>query len=341
MMHASKQDTLTIGRSIARVSAIVLLMLIAGCVRTEHTHSIVDSPSVQRTSKLHRYARICMGSRCTIVIEAHSEPEAARVAAAGFEEISRVEMVLSDYRPDSEAMLLVNQDPGVWHPVSDLLFDVLCRSRDIHIGTHGAFDPAIGAFTHLWRSQQMPTSAHIRAAGSRTGFAKLQLHSSDRSVRFDTPGMILDFGGIGKGYAAQRALDLIGEMGYPVAQVDMGGDLALGDPPSGQIAGWRIEIATGLGESRVEYLSNCAIATSGDLERFYEYNGTRYSHIIDPSTGYGITERRAATVIASDAALADALASAVSVAGSDGIGSIQMAYPDARIELITQAIVQE
>jgi thiamine biosynthesis lipoprotein len=336
MTHTSKQDILTIGSSIARVCAIVLFMLIAGCVNTDQARSLDDSPSIQTNSKLYQYARICMGSRCTIVIEADTESKAARTAAAAFEEISRVEMVLSDYREDSEAMRLMAGSPDVWHPVSETLFEILTRSRDIHIRTLGAFDPTIGPFTHLWRQPSMPDADQVRDAAQHVGFNRILLDISSRSVRFDADAMILDFGGIGKGYTAQRALDIITDMGYPVARVDMGGDLALGDPPSDQPIGWRVEIVTGLGEVHSEFLSNCAIATSGDLERFYVHDGTRYSHIVDPSTGYGITERRAVTVIAPDATVADALASAVSVVGVDGLRAIQAEYPQARILLITR-----
>lgn len=282
-----------------------------------------------------------MGSRCTIVIEAESEPAAARAAASAFDEIARIEQALSDYRADSESMRLMKRAPEEWHTVSETLFEVLVQSMDIHNRTNGAFDPTIGAISHLWRGSSMPSGDEIARAMDRVGLSKLHLDQDTHSVMFDRNGMILDFGGIGKGYAAQRAIDLLRSQGFTIASVDMGGDLALGDSPSDHPDGWRVEIITGLGTNRSVSLANCAIATSGDLERFYEYEGVRYSHIIDPRTGYGIRERRAVTVIAPDASIADAIASAVSVLGEDGLQHVRAAYPDVRIELVTRSMEEQ
>lgn len=282
-----------------------------------------------------------MGSRCSIVIEAQSEPEAAHAAAAAFDEIARIEQVLSDYRADSESMLLTGQDPGNWHPISPILMDVLVRSRDIHNRTRGVFDPTVGAYTHLWRLPGHPSRESLRDASDRVGFGLLQLDERGSRVRFDQTGIILDFGGIGKGYAAQRAMGILRARGLTIASIDMGGDLVLGDPPSEQPEGWRVQIITGITQTRTEFLSNCAVATSGDLERFYEYNGVRYSHIVDPRTGLGITQRRAASVIAPDGALADALASAVSVLGQEHLDDLQEQFPGVRITLVSRSMENE
>lgn len=98
-----------------------------------------------------------MGSRCTIVIEAESEPAAARAAASAFDEIARIEQVLSDYRADSESMRLMRGPVDTWHTVSETLFEILVQSMDIHNRTNGAFDPTLGAVTHLWRKSSMPS----------------------------------------------------------------------------------------------------------------------------------------------------------------------------------------
>lgn len=312
-----------------------------GCACTEHNRSIDESSSNQITRNLYSFARISMGSRCSIVIEAETEREAAQAARLGFDEIARIEQVLSDYRSDSEAMLLVVGNPGTWYPVSECLFEVLTLAWDIHNRTQGAFDPTIGAYTHLWRRSSMPRTLELSDARCRVGMDLVELDPMTRTVRFNASGMILDFGGIGKGYAAQRAVDLIQASGFPVVQVELGGDLVLGSPPSTQKTGWSVEIQTGLGDATVEHLFNCAVATSGDLERFYEYNGARYSHIVDPRTGYGISERRAVAVIAADGAIADALASAVSVLGLSGVKTIVEEYPEADIRLVTRGMDEE
>lgn len=279
-----------------------------------------------------------MGSLCTIVLEADSESDAAKAATKAFERIAQIEQAISDYRPNSEVMLLMNKPKDTWHSVSWELYDILQISLDISTRTDSRFDPVVGAFTHLWRGPSRPTRAQLAEAAHRVGMHHIQLDDVSQSVRFDRAGIIIDFGGIGKGYAAQKALELLYEEGYSIASVDIGGDLAFGDSPTSQPQGWRVEIVTGLDESREIYLANCSIATSGDLERFFEYEGVRYSHILDPSTGIGIAERRAATVIAPDAALADALASAAIVGGREQLGSLRAQFPEAKISLITRPI---
>jgi thiamine biosynthesis lipoprotein len=155
--------------------------------------------------------------------------------------------------------------------------------------------------------------------------------------------MRLDLGGIAKGYAADQALAVLRDRGIPRALVDAGGDLAIGDPPP-DARGWRIAVATphstssppssptpppedGAGtygaESTVLLLSNCGVATSGDAYQFVEFEGRRYSHIVDPRTGMGVVGASSVTVVAPDGMTADALASAVSVLGpEEGIALI-------------------
>lgn len=283
-----------------------------------------------------------MGSRCEITLEAENEPAAARAAGKAFEQIQRIERVLSDYNPGSESMLLMQREPNTAHPISAMLLEVLLLSMDIHKASAGSFDPTVGGITHLWRAAAragtIPTTYELDRARTRVGMEHLQVNDLARTVRFDQPGMILDFGGIGKGYAARMGIELLRELGHPIACVDMGGDLQFGDPPSDNPAGWRVEVMTGLDSSQTLTLHNCAIATSGDLERYYEHDGVRYSHIIDPRTGIGIIERRAATVIAQDAAIADALASAVSVLGQAGQAQLKQAYAQAQFMLVTQPL---
>lgn len=323
----------------------ITTFLSSGC--TPAPAPIGDDPvlSDQRTLTRHQYARVLMGSRCIITLEAPSEPEAARAAAMAFDEIARIEAVLSDYNPRSEAMRVMQAAPATNHPVSGDLMEVLLLARDIHNASDGAFDPTLGAITHLWRTRDahggIPSGEHLRDARERVGFDQLHLQPTAGTLRFDQTGMILDFGGIGKGYGARKGLKLLRELGYPVAFIDLGGDLQIGDPPSDRPEGWRIEIVTGISESRVVHLHNSGVATSGDLERFYEHGGVRYSHIIDPRTGRGITRRRAVTVIAPDAAVADALASAVSVMGEAGIDQLTEAYPAAEVTLVSRGLWED
>lgn len=341
MRTASKQPALSILISVV-AGAILYIGSVGGCRTTNTPGPDAERPSGQVTLNRYRFARILMGSRCEIVLYGPEEPDSARAAGEAFDEIARIERVLSDYDERSEAMVLMSRQPGEWYEVSTTLLDVLLISRDIHMRTDGAFDPTVGAYTQLWRraraQERIPTRAELDEAADSVGFEHLRIDPMSGEVRFDAPGMILDFGGIGKGYAAQAAMDVLAGQGFAIVSVDMGGDLAFGEPPPDQADGWRVEIDTGLGESRTVRLANCAVATSGDLERFFDHGGVRYSHILDPRTGMGIRQRRAATVIAPDATLADALASAASVLGPGGIEQLQTAFPGVRIELVTQPL---
>ena len=342
-MRAEEQIHLWSIRNLASFVVCLLTMLnvmVVGCVQTPSEGGVLKNE--QNTLTRYRYARVIMGSRCEITLEAENEPAAARAAGKAFGQIQRIERVLSDYDPRTESMLLMQREPNTPHPISATLLEVLLLSMDIHKASAGSFDPTVGAITHLWRAAAragtIPTTNELDRARTRVGIEHLQVNALARTVRFDQPGMILDFGGIGKGYAARMGVELLRELGYPIACVDMGGDLQFGDPPSDQPAGWRVEVMTGLNSSRTLTLHNCAIATSGDLERYYEHNGVRYSHIIDPRSGLGVTQRRAATVIATDAAVADALASAISVLGEAGRAQLKQAFPQANITLVNRPL---
>ena len=156
---------------------------------------------------------------------------------------------------------------------------------------------------------------------------KAWLDARTRSVKLFYDGMLLDLGGIAKGYAADEALRAIRKEGIRSAMVAMGGDIAISDPPPGK-RGWAIAISpiesavdakTTKDTKEIEtlLLSNCGVSTSGDLEQWVEIGGARYSHIIDPKTGIGVTGRMSATVVASSATTSDALATAACVLSPD------------------------
>lgn len=277
-----------------------------------------------------------MGGKARVVLYAQSEQTAAIAAEQAFEEMLRQNAILSDYDPSSESMQLVTLSPNEWYKASHDLVEVLALSRTVWRTSSGAFDPTVGPVTHLWRpafkDETLPDADELRLALQCVGMQHLELDVEQSRIRFDQSGMLLDFGGIGKGYAAQKALDLLREFGCPSALVDLGGDLAIGDPPPG-MKGWRVMIDTGLQLPHEVVLANVGVATSGDQFRYLEVDGVRYSHIIDPRTGYGLTKRVAVTVIAPEPWLADALASAASVMGQSGLERLRAAFPQAQIFL--------
>ncbi len=278
-----------------------------------------------------------MGTRCRIVLYAESEDRAAEAAGAAFDRISVLESVLSDYRADSESSRLARLPAGAWHEVSADLFGALERSRAVFEASDGAFDPTVGPFTVLWRASRragrLPESDALDDARAVVGFGGVELMEPDR-VRLRKSGMGLDFGGIGKGLAADAAIAALRAAGLPMALVDFGGDVVAGDPPPDEPDGWRVEIRDGIGAIRTFRLKNAAVATSGDLEQFVDIDGVRYSHIVDPRTGLGLTRRRAATVVADHGWLADALASAACVLGPTGSERLGARFPGVVIECV-------
>jgi len=180
--------------------------------------------------------------------------------------------------------------------VSADLFTVLAESQRIARATDGAFDVTQAPVIRLWRQarkdQRLPEPAAIAEAQRRTGYARLVLDPGARTVFLKMRGMLLDVGGIAKGYTADETLKVLRGHGIRRALVAASGDLAIGDSPP-QTQGWRVGIFR-----HVFLLHNIAVSTAGDAEQFLETSGVRYSHIIDPKTGMGLTNRVAVTVLA-------------------------------------------
>ena len=263
-----------------------------------------------------------MGTKFCIVLYAQDTTDANRAAAAAFRRVDQLDGTLSDYDPSSELSRLSNTaGTAEWISVGDDLWSVLLQSAHLADLTDGAFDVTVGPLTRLWRWANrrgvLPDEERIAGARAAVGHRLIQFDRSSQRVRLVAPGMRLDVGAIGKGFAADAALAVLTRLGISHALIDAGGDIVASDPPPGT-PGWRVEIPTVDGDSvgfQMVWLAHGAVATSGDSYRYVEVDGVRYSHIIDPATGLGLTERRIATVLAPTAAVADALASAISVLG--------------------------
>jgi thiamine biosynthesis lipoprotein len=264
----------------------------------------------------HVFAEPHMGTRITIKMWADSPERAARAARAGFDVFRRLDALMSDYKPESELSRLSDAAGQGPRKVSPELFDVLRESKTIAERTGGAFDVTVAPVVLLWRKARkeraLPPPDVLKDALSKVGHADLVLKDGTAELR--RPGMRLDLGGIAKGYACDRALEAVVKEGVPRAYVDAGGGMSIGAPPPGRDA-WRIGMIGDV--RRVLLLKNCGVATAGDLEQFVEIEGRRYSHIVDPKTGLGLTNRAMATVVAPNGFAADAVDTALCVLGPE------------------------
>jgi thiamine biosynthesis lipoprotein len=277
-----------------------------------------------------------MGTLVRVTVYTPDERAARDAFRAAFDRIRDLDGILSDYRPDSELSEITTTAVGRAVPVSEDLFVVLRASQDLAEATGGAFDITQGPVVRLWRearkTARAPDRAALQEAASRSGYRKLHLDGDHRTVKFDTHGMALDAGGIGKGYAASEAIEVLGGLGIRSALVAVSGDLAFSEAPPGR-RGWRINVHSDdpsiANVPRVLELTNGAVSTSGNTEQHVDVDGRRYSHIVDPSTGMGLVDDITVTVIARHGLDADGLDTAVSVLGADrGLALIE-SRPDA------------
>jgi thiamine biosynthesis lipoprotein len=264
-----------------------------------------------------------MGTAARVVLYASDAKSAESLAARAFARIGDLDARLSDYRESSELMKLSRRAGGSAVRVSADLFTVLERAQQISTRTGGAFDITIGPVTRLWRRARArgdtPDPERLAEAQRLVNYRDVQLVPARRQVRLLRRGIMLDLGGIAKGFAADQALETLTRHGARRALVALGGDIAVADPPPGS-DGWQIAIAPfGDNEDAPRaplVLRRSAVSTSGDAEQFLERDGVRYSHILTPATGSATSERRSVTVVARDGMTADSLATAVTVLGA-------------------------
>jgi thiamine biosynthesis lipoprotein len=245
---------------------------------------------------------------------------------------------MSDYLPESELMRLCKQAGGPAVPVGPDLFAVLARAGEISRITDGNFDVTVGPVVRLWRrarrSRLLPEGQELAAAKALVDYRLVTLDPVNHTVRLTKPGMQLDLGGIAKGFAAEAAQSVLKRHGITRALVAAGGDIALSGPPPGK-RGWEVGITPAPGETGdgpTLILRDCGVSTSGDAEQYVEIGGKRYSHIVDPRTGLGLTDSWQVTVIARDATTSDGMTKVLCILGPDrGLKAIDGLATSARL----------
>ena len=287
---------------------------------------------------LQRYSFVKpeMGTGFQIILYAPDEQIANRAASAAWARIEQLNDILSDYDSNSEISRLSQRtlNGPMQEPmhVSDDLWRVLEESVRASQLSDGAFDVTVGPLVRLWRRSRMqhelPTTRRLDEARPSVGYQYIKLDPKQHTVQLLAARMKLDVGGIAKGYTAEEALKTIALYGIDRALVGAAGDIATGDPPPGR-DGWRIRLEPFDEEDKgppvyVLLRNHYGISTSGDTERYVIIDGRRYSHIVDPATGLGLTRRIGVSVIAPSAFTTDWASTAVSILGPEkGISMIE------------------
>ncbi|MDP8235493.1 MAG: FAD:protein FMN transferase [Candidatus Erginobacter occultus] len=266
-----------------------------------------------------------MGTVLSLELGAVDQDEASRIFGECWAEADRLEKIFSRYDPESELSRINRTAAGGPVEISEEMLEVLSRAIGLSRLTGGAFDVTVGPLLAAWgmfprREGRVPDRREIAAVLSRTGWEKIDLNRKNRTVRFLSPGLEIDLGGLAKGYAVDRLAALLAAQGVKSALVNAGGDIyCLGEHPEKR--GWRIGVEHPREEGEVLAvleLEDRAVATSGDYRNYFIRLDRRYSHIIDPRTGEpaqtGVME---VTVLAPDCLTADGLATALFVLGPE------------------------
>ncbi|AVR46747.1 thiamine biosynthesis protein ApbE [Christiangramia fulva] len=264
-----------------------------------------------------------MGSRFEITVTASDQSKAEEYIGLAVNEITRIEKLISSWDPSTQTSQ-INRNAGIKPvKVSPELYNLIDRALKISEITDGAFDISYASMDKIWKFDgsmtKMPSEDEIKESVSKVGYQNIILNPADTSVFLKKQGMKIGFGAIGKGYAADQAKKLLMKEGVEAGIINASGDMnTWGTKPNGEA--WKIAITNPMNKEHAFALlpiENRAVVTSGDYEKFVNFNGIRYSHIINPKTGYPATGIISSTVFAPKAELADALATSVFVMGID------------------------
>ena len=262
-----------------------------------------------------------MGSRFDITMVASDSITANRYIDDAVAEIKRIETLISSWNPDSQTSL-INKNSGIKPVVVDQeLIDLILRAIQISKITNGAFDISYASVDKVWRYDgtmtHKPIAEEISNSIAKIGYQNILVDKDAKTVYLKLEGMKIGFGAIGKGYAADKTRKLLIGKGVKAGIINASGDLTTwGKQPDGK--DWMVGITNPLNKDHVFSwfpIIDAAVATSGNYEKFVEFDGVKYSHIIDPRTGYPSTGLTSVTIFAKSAELCDALATSVFITG--------------------------
>lgn len=302
---------------IAVLSSILCILLLSGCTKED---------------KVFKKTRTEMFTTVTITVVSDSDKKAEEAIDAGFAEIRRIGELINYFSPDSE-LTAVNRSAGKGPvKVSRETLDTIMKAIHTADVTGGAFNPTIGPVIKLWGFSKkeserfVPSRDSVSAALRFVDYKKVKINEAASEVYLEDAGMELDLGGIAKGYGADKAIEVIRAKGIKAALVAIAGDIrGYGMRPDGQP--WRVGVQNPRSKADKKspdddiltalYLTDQAISTSGDYERFFTEDGKRYHHIIDPKTGFpSESQAISVSVIAPEGYISDGISTGVFVLGS-------------------------
>lgn len=284
----------------------------------------------QSAREMHHQTQLLLGTYVEVI-----SPD-PRAGAIVFSEIGRIEGMLSKYKPESEVSRL-NQNG--WVKVSPETFFILEKSRGFWELSGGAFDITVGPLMDLWgftnKDFRQPSDSEIQKTLELIGTNKIILNKTDYVVKFMFPGMKIDLGAIAKGYAVDCAVKKLKDAGITSCLINAGGQIyGLGEKFGRP---WKVGIRSPRAKGFAGYLEikDQAVSTSGDYEQYFEKDKRRFSHIMNPRTGYPEDSKIiSATVTAADGLTADALSTSIVVMGKDKGLALGKKFPGVSIKLI-------
>ncbi len=309
----------------AGVGLLIAVFLLPG-LRFSDASVFVEAPALRgdETDSLYHARRSAMGTRFDLYLYASGPERFNELFEAAYGEVKRVEKNLSTYDPTSELSRINAQAAEAPVRTDPEVFGLLREAVQFSRRTDGAFDPTVGPLVEAWgffREQgRVPSDERLARARGQTGWAKLALDSTRRTVHFEADSLKVDLGAVGKGYALDRVTALLRRQGVEAALVGMGTSTfyAIGAPPDAD--GWLIRVPSPVADSatvaRVR-LRNEALSTSGGDEQQFTLDGRTYSHLLDPRTGRPVQGRLQTTVVAPRATDSDALSTALFVLGPE------------------------
>jgi FAD:protein FMN transferase len=283
-------------RKVVKALAILFCLLLPVCGPCGWSFAQTEMAQYQEARRL-------MWTKFEIVAYGTERSRLVEAANAAFEEIDRLDRQLSNYSQASELSYINRNAAGGEVTVETELFELLKLALDYSRTTEGAFDITVGPLMKAWGffkgAGRLPSADELKAVLAKTGYEHVRLNPQKRTIRFDRQGVELDLGGIAKGYAVDKAAEILRESGVTAALITCGSSIyAIGAPP--RQAAWRVEVSNPLDPANAVMsleLKDNALSTSGCYEKIFTLGGKTYCHIMNPRSGQPIDDMLSATVI--------------------------------------------